>query len=121
MGAFKEMLIERTEWLEEKLNEVAPDEDWDYDTIQDTIAVAVTPFDIVRIVEGVHKAQKYADSLWEIIRRSEEDANKLSRISWNLYTFALLATSFDMSTASEDEQKRINKMFSEWRSRLYNA
>lgn len=85
MGAVKEKLINDTEWLMEKLNQVAPDKHYDYDTCQDLITL--WPENVFMMSNG--QLSSIANDLWKIAQLSPEDGNKLMDISEDLYLFAM--------------------------------
>lgn len=84
MGAVKEMLIEQTEWLEEKLNSVKDEStpEYTYDMCQDIIMNPVEWFD-------VKSCSTLYEDLWRIAQLSPEDGNKLIDISEDLYVLAM--------------------------------
>ena len=80
MGKVKEMLIEQAEWLEEKLNQVKPEDmaEYSFDECQQLILGDIPWGNKV-----------LATHLWKVAGLSPEDGNRLMDISEDLYIFAM--------------------------------
>ena len=89
MGTVKQKLIEDAEWLEDKLNQVAPDEDYDYDLCQNLIIYSAGVNKTMAKPDMNIASQLLANNLWKVAQLSPEDGNRLMDISADLYTSAM--------------------------------